>query len=492
MKHYIELLKFVKTTESLSQSAEIISWDQETMMPKGSINQRSENISSLEQIIHSRRSEKKIGELLSLINIKNLNEIEKSNYYHISKTYNRAIKIPLDLATQIARVTSLSQSVWAESRKENKSKKFLNIFKEVVNLKKQEASLLTNNKNLYNALINDYEPEMDTNTLDIIFRKLRSKLIDLRQNILNKKITFHNPIINYDNRIQLLISKQLANVFGFNFKNGRIDLSEHPFSSGSGEDVRITTRLSNTDPFNCFYSTIHETGHAVYEQNIDKKLNYTPNRHGASMAIHESQSRLFENQLGRSLEFCSWLFKIMKKDFKNFNIKNEYDLYCAVNKVENNYIRTEADELQYNLHIMMRYDLEKDLINGKLNINDIEEVWNDRFYSDFGFKVDKKSNGFLQDVHWSAGLFGYFPTYTLGNIYAGCLYQKMKEEITNLMSDLSEGNTFNARVWLKNKIHNHGSTKKPNDLIEESIGEKPSEKPLSNYLENKFSNLYKL
>tara|TARA_B100000131_G_scaffold301178_1_gene323152 strand:- start:9 stop:1490 length:1482 start_codon:yes stop_codon:yes gene_type:complete len=493
VKKYNQLIEYVKTTEALVESAGLISWDQETMMPKGSFEQRAVCLSEIEKVIHLRRSNEFIEELLSSIILSKLNQTQKANIRHISKSFYRSKKIPVQLASELARVTSLSQSAWAEARKRNDANEFLKIFKDVVYLRKQEAQALSNNnKNIYDALLDDYEPSMTSAKLDPLFYNLRTELVNLRQSVLDKNVKFKQLNKVFEKDIQLKLSNELSLVFGFNFNIGRIDLSEHPFSSGSGKDVRITTRVSETDPFNCFYSTIHETGHAVYEQNIENNLIFSPNGHGASMAVHESQSRLFENQLGRSFEFCCWLFKRMKDEFGDFNLQNEKEFYFYINKVENNFIRTEADELQYNLHILMRYDLEKALINGELSVNDLENTWNERFAKDFGFEVDKPSNGFLQDVHWPAGLFGYFPTYTLGNIYAGCIYEKMTSDIPHLMADLSNGDTLLARSWLKNKIHKFGSIKSPINLLEDAIKNQTDEKPLINYLTKKFKNLYNL
>ena len=231
----------------------------------------------------------------------------------------------------------------------------------------------------------------------------------------------------FDEKIQLRLARELARTFGYDLNKGRIDQAVHPFSSGSGNDVRITTRTDPLDPFNCIYSTIHEVGHATYEQNIREDFVFSPLGRGASLGVHESQSRIYENQLGRSRSFTNWLFYRMKDFFCDFAVEDPEIFYKCVNRVDSSYIRTEADELQYNLHVMLRFDLEKLLISGDLDVNDIEGAWNERFEADFGYKVTKPSQGVLQDVHWAAGAFGYFPTYTLGNVYAGCLFEKMRD-----------------------------------------------------------------
>jgi carboxypeptidase Taq len=266
----------------------------------------------------------------------------------------------------------------------------------------------------------------------------------------------------------------------------------HPFSSGSGQDVRITTRTSEIDPFNCFYSTIHEVGHGCYEQNIDEAYLLTPLGRGVSMGVHESQSRIYENQLGRSRAFCGWLYVQMRDAFGDFGIADADAFYGAVNRVSNGYIRTESDEVQYNLHIMLRFDLERALISGDLAVNDLEATWNGRFKADFGYDVDKASNGCLQDVHWSVGLFGYFPTYSLGNVYSGCLHQALWAAVPDLDDQLAEGDLARATGWLAQNLQRHGGLHLPRDIIERASGIAPSEAPLLDYLENKFGALYGL
>jgi carboxypeptidase Taq len=265
----------------------------------------------------------------------------------------------------------------------------------------------------------------------------------------------------------------------------------HPFSSGSGQDVRITSRVSETDPFNCFYSTIHEVGHACYEQGIDPDYLLTPLGTGVSMGVHESQSRIYENQLGRSAAFTGWLHGQMVARFGDFGIPRSH-FEATVNRVQSGYIRTEADEVHYNLHIMMRFDLEHALIRGDLAVADLEAAWNDRFHADFGVIVDKPSNGMLQDVHWSVGLFGYFPTYSLGNVYAGCLYQAMQAAVPGLDGDLAQGNTAAATGWLRTNLQTHGGLYDPREVITRACGFAPHEGPLLDYLEAKFRRIYRL
>ena len=269
---------------------------------------------------------------------------------------------------------------------------------------------------------------------------------------------------------------------------GRVDKAVHPFSSGSGQDVRITTRTSLRDPFNCLYSTIHEVGHACYEQGISDGYLLTPVGGGISMGVHESQSRIYENQLGRSQPFCGWLYGQMRDTFGDFGVADEDTFYRTVNKLRQGYIRTEADEVQYNLHVLLRFDLEQAIISGDLAVDDLEAAWNDRFEADFGFAVDKPSNGMLQDVHWSVGLFGYFATYSLGNVYAGCLNQAMRTDLPDLDASLALGDPTPATEWLNEALQRHGGLRDPRATIAHACsGVEPSEAPLLNYLETKFT-----
>jgi len=291
---------------------------------------------------------------------------------------------------------------------------------------------------------------------------------------------------------QLGVARDLATAFGYDWDRGRLDLAVHPFSSGSGNDVRITTRVVETEPFNCFYSTIHEVGHAAYELAVDQAHLLTPLGSGVSMGVHESQSRIYENQIGRSRAFTGWLFGQMHAVFGDFGVASAEEFYRTVNRVQSGFIRTEADEVHYNLHIMMRFDLERALFAGQLAVADLEDAWNTRFATDFGVAVDKPAHGILQDVHWSVGLFGYFPTYTLGNIYAGCLHQVLRSDLPDLDASLARGDARPATEWLREKVQRFGGLYRPVDLIERACGFAPSEGPLLDYLEAKFGAIYGL
>ncbi len=489
MTAYDDLMAYERVTQALSSVAGRTGWDQETVMPDGAASLRSEEMAALEEVLHARRTNPTTGDLLA--RAESTDEVSAANLRLIKRSYERTIKIPADLATAIARHTSKGQGIWARARAENDFASFAPVLEEMIRLKREEAACLAAGGDLYDALLDDYEPGTSGADLQAMFDRMRPRLVALRERVLSGPSV--EPLDQaFDETVQMAVTKELAQCFGYDLNIGRIDKAVHPFSSGSGTDVRITTRTSPRDPFNCFYSTIHEVGHACYEQNIDRDYELTPLGSGVSMGVHESQSRIYENQLGRSREFTSYLYGLMRDKFGDFGVTNEDAFYSVVNRVSSGYIRTEADEIHYNLHVMLRFDLERQLISGDLEVRDLEDAWNARFEADFGVAVDKPSNGVLQDVHWSFGLFGYFPTYSLGNVYAGCLYQALREAVPQLDAQLAQGDTKKATGWLKNNLQTFGGLREPRDTIRHACGFEPSEMPLLDYLDTKFDALYGL
>ncbi len=487
MTAYDDLIAFTRETVALAQVAGRLGWDQETMMPRGASAQRSEEMAALEGVLHARRTDPRVGDWLELATAPD--EAGAAQQREIARTYHRNAKVPSRLASEIARVTSLSQGIWANARRTEDVASFLPILSDVLRLRREEAAALAGDGDLYDALLNDYEPGATGAEIAAMFDRLRPRLVALRDRVLGapepKALSGDFPAEG-----QLALSRDLARAFGYDFDRGRLDLAVHPFSSGSGADVRITTRVNPADPLNCFYSTIHEVGHAAYEQGINPAYGLTAIGQGASMGVHESQSRIYENQLGRSRAFAGWLFGRMRETFGDIGTDDPDAFYATINRVTPGYIRTEADEVQYNLHILMRFDLERALIGGGLEVTDLQDAWNARFQADFGVSVDRPSNGLLQDVHWSIGLFGYFPTYSLGNVYAGCLHAALRGDLPDLDAHLARGDLTPATTWLHQRLQRYGSLRTPRETIAHAIGEQPTEAPLLDYLEAKFSAIY--
>ena len=490
MTPFDQIVAHERTTWALAQVMGRLGWDQETMMARGSADQRSEEMAALEGVLHARRTDPRLGEWLAAAQAPDATGA--AILRHVRHNYARNTRVPADLAAELARVTSLSQGIWAEARRTDNVAHFLPTLTRVIDLRRQEAAALAQNGDLYDALLQGYEPGTTGAEIGAMFDRMRPRLVALRGAILGSGKGGAALSGQFAKDGQLAVAHSLAKAFGYDFAKGRLDLAVHPFSSGSGSDVRITTRVAESDPFNCLYSTIHEVGHAAYEQGIDAAYQFTPLGEGVSMGVHESQSRIYENQLGRSRAFTGWLFDQMQTQFGDIGVGDPEAFYAAVNRVQSGYIRTEADEVHYNLHIMMRFDLERALMAGDLTAGDLEAAWNDRFKADFGVAVDKPSNGVLQDVHWSLGLFGYFPTYSLGNVYAGCLMQALRKALPGLDTDLARGDLSGATGWLRANLQVHGGLREPRDTIRHACGFEPNEGPLLDYLESKFGALYGL
>lgn len=443
----------------------------------------------MQTVLHARRTDPRIGDWLEAAESDGLDQAGTAQLRHVRRDFVRLSRVPGELAAALARLTSTAQGVWAEAREAGDFKSFAPVLEEVLTLKREEGAALAQGSDIYDALLEDYEPETTAAEIEAIFDMMRPGLVALREKALAQP---DRPALSgtFDEQVQMKLSRQLAKVFGYDMSRGRVDKAVHPFSSGSGDDVRITTRTSAEDPFNCIYSTIHETGHGCYEQNIAPEYRLTPLGQGVSMGVHESQSRIYENQLGRSRAFCHWLYGQMRDAFGDLGVANEEAFYATVNRMHRGYIRTESDEVQYNLHIMLRFDLERALIADDLQVSDLEAAWNDRFAADFGYEVDSAANGVLQDVHWSVGLFGYFPTYALGNVYAGCLHGALRQALPDLDDYLTQGELGPATEWLRDAVQVHGKLYAPREVITRACGAEPTSEPLMDYLEGKFGNLY--
>ncbi len=485
-----ELFAFQRETEALGQVMGRLGWDQETVMPEGAGEQRAEEMAALAGVLHRRKTDPRIGDWLEMARPADM--VAARQIELIRHGFEKTSRVPEALTSALAGTTSRAHRAWARARAADDFAAFAPMLDEVLRLTRERAEALAGNGPLYDALLDDYEPGATSAELESMFSALRPRLVALRGRILGAERQPPALSGDFSEAGQLGLSAGLARAFGYDTHHGRIDKAVHPFSSGSGLDVRITTRTVPHEPFNCFYSTIHETGHACYEQGIDRTYLLTPIGQGVSMGVHESQSRIYENQLGRGRPFTGWLYGRMRDVFGDFGVADADAFYAAVNRLQNGFIRTEADEVQYNLHVMLRFDLERALIAGDLAVADLEGAWNDRFKADFGFAVDKPSNGCLQDVHWSVGLFGYFPTYSLGNVYAGCLHEALRKALPDLDSQLTQGDTTGATAWLRAHVQQHGGLYRPREVIARASGMEPSEAPLLAYLRDKFGRIYGL
>jgi carboxypeptidase Taq len=488
---YAALLPHLKESAALGQIGRLLHWDQEAMMPRKGAAQRAEQAAALEAVRHGRRADPRIAEWLATIDPGALDEAGRANLYWTRRRYERAIRVPSDLAAELARETTLAHGVWAEARRTARFADFAPTLARIVALVRQQAECLrADGETLYDALLEDYEPGASEAGLAAMFDRLRPRLTRIAQRIAGSGHDVPRLGGRFPAEGQLALARQIATVLGYDWEAGRLDLVVHPFVAGTLGDVRITARIDESDLFYCLSAVAHETGHAIYEQGLDPALAWQPAGASVSMGVHESQSRLAENQIGRSAAFAEWLFPRMLAVFGDIGIASSEALHRAANRVEPGLIRTEADEVHYNLHIMLRFDLERALLDGSLEVADLEEAWNARFAADFGRSVPDAAAGVLQDVHWSAGLIGYFPTYSLGNVYAGELWSALRRELGETDALIRAGELAPIVEWLRRHVHRPGSRHAPAEIIARACGHAPTEAPLLDYLEEKYAGLY--
>lgn len=482
----------------INSALAVLSWDQEVYMPEKGADLRAKTIANLSGFLHEKFVSDDFAKLLKKIkkfyDSGELNEKESAIFREVWNDFSRESKLPVDFIKEKAEICSKAQSVWAEARKKSEFKLFQPYLEKIVTLKRKEANYVGFKNSPYDALVNSFEPGMTSEELSIIFYELKEFLVDILKKIKKSKVKIKKDILigNFPIEKQKKFNRYVAEKMGFNFEAGRMDISTHPFSINfNSNDVRITTRYDEKKLFYSVGSTIHEVGHALYEQGIELKNFGTPLGESVSLGIHESQSRIWEKNIGQSMEFWRYFYPKIKEEFTgSFDDCELEDFYKAINLVEPSFIRTEADEITYNLHIILRFEIEKELIEGSIEVKDLPKIWNDKFKEYFGIDVPNDAMGVLQDVHWSFGAIGYFPTYSLGNLYAAQLFYKMNKDIPDLKNEIILGNFENILAWLRKNIHIHGKLYSAKELIEKVTGESLSSKYFTDYITDKYKDIY--
>lgn len=489
---WTDLSARLRRISALEGAAGILSWDQEAMMPRAGAAQRAESMGVLAAILHDMRSDPALGEALELAATRPDPDPETAADLRLARRMHaRATRLPPGLAEALARERSAAHQLWAEARRARDFPMFAPTLARVVALRREEAQALADSgQSPYDALLDDYEPGARAADLEPVFARLREGLASLLDRIRGASRRIPKLSGAFPETAQLALAHELAADCGYDFNAGRLDRAVHPFSSGSGGDVRITTRVDPADPTECIFATFHEAGHALYEQGIDARLRGRPCGASVSMGVHESQSRFWENHVGRSAAFAPFLRDRMAIAFGDLGVRGADGLFAAVNAVTPGFIRTAADEAQYDLHILMRFDLERALLSGDLPVDDLEVAWADRFEADFGRRPSHAGVGCLQDVHWSEGLIGYFPTYTLGNLNAAALAAAMRADLPDLDDRLREGDLAGPLDWMRTRIHRPGSILPAGELLARACGGPVDERPLLAHLEAKFSAIY--
>lgn len=488
-------LNLMKQISAYSEAISLIHWDLRTHIPQKGMEQRSETISLLsEKVTELKRSEQMKQYITELKGNKTSPVIQKS-VEECERIYQKQQSIPTDEYVEFIRVSSKSETAWQEAREKQDFSILAPYLEKLVEFNKKFAEYQGYTDNKYNGLLNDYEPGLTTEILDRVFNQLKPVLIDLVKKINQSNVEVDSSLLlkQFSKKAQKDFSLAVLDKMGYDFDAGRLDETIHPFAIGiNPNDVRVTTRYDEMDFRTAVFGTIHEGGHALYEQNIDPDLYQTVLASGASMGIHESQSLFWENFVGRSHSFWESHFDLFKKYApESFQSLEFESFYRAINEVKPSMIRIEADELTYSLHIIIRYELEKELIDGDLQVKDLPEAWNAKMEEYLGIRPENDLEGVLQDIHWAAGDIGYFPTYALGYMYAAQIYNAIKADI-NLDQMIRFGDFEPIKAWLTEKIHRHGKMKQPLELIEQVTGEGLNPDHLIQYLTNKYTEIYQL
>ncbi|MGG1399443.1 carboxypeptidase M32 [Bacillus salipaludis] len=491
-----EFLDYVKKIAAYNEALGLIYWDLRTGAPKQAVEQRSEVIGMLSSEVFKMSISEEMAAYIANLSKIDLSDSTRKILEECKQEYERNKKIPAEEYKEYVILQSKAESVWEEARENADFAMFSPYLEKIVAMTKKFVGYWGTKEKVYDQLLDLYEPGVTVEVLDRVFGELRNKIIPLVKQISetsNKPQTdFLFKHFNKEN--QRLFSLEVLKQMGYNFEAGRLDETIHPFAIGLNPgDVRVTTRYDEFDFRTAVFGTIHEGGHALYEQNISRKLIGTPLCSGTSMGIHESQSLFYENIVGRSLPFWKYQYELLKKyadgQFDDVSIE---DFYRAINESKPSFIRIEADELTYPLHIIIRYEIEKKLFNDEIKVRDLPTVWNDLYEEFLGIRPEDDAEGVLQDVHWAGGSFGYFPSYALGYMYAAQFKNKMLEDLPNFDQLLEKGELLPVQEWLTKHIHQYGKLKKPLEILKDVTGEGLNPSYLIDYLYQKYGEVYQL
>ncbi len=497
--NYNELSKQMKEIKLLSYSQGMLYWDIRTYMPSEGIEQRGEALAILGRIIHEKNTSKKIGELISQCNKSDsgLGQIQKRNVELWKRDYDRETKLPSDLVVRLTKQSTITEHKWQEAKQKQNFEMVEPDLETLVELVRERAQALDAEKSMYDVLLDEYEPKMTAAGLRSYFTPLKEgviKLIKKYQDMVADNppnISILNKNIPVDQQKQ--VSKWIMNFLGMPPNRSRIDEAEHPFTTGFAKDVRITTHYLDDDPTGAIYSTYHEGGHALYELNTPEEHWWTGVGETVSMGIHESQSRFCENIVGKNPNFLKYFYpNVVQKYMPAFKSLDTDTFIKTVNAIIPSKIRIYADEVTYNLHVIFRFEIEQDLIAGKISVGELPDIWNTKMEEYLGMKIENNAEGVLQDTHWYAGLIGYFPTYVLGNIYNSQMLATMKKAIPAWEDQLALGDFSKIRNWLVTNVQNQGSIYDPIDLIKNICNEPPDTKYFLDYLNEKYSRIYNI
>lgn len=475
--------------------AQFLEWDQQVMMPRKGAVQRGNQMAVMAGILHGMFTDPKLGEAIGALEGRtDLDDDLRRNVQEARRVYDRQVKIPTELVTERAMASSLAQSLWEEARPKNDFAGFAPHLERVLKVTREIATVL-DPASPYDGLIEDYEPGMTEAELAKTFSALKLRLRSLLDRILGAANPPDRSILtrSYPVAAQETFCLRILKDMGYDLEAGRLDVSAHPFTNGTFRDVRVTTRYQERWLPAALFGAMHEGGHALYEQGLDPERYREIAGCACSLGLHESQSRFWENIIGRSRPFWSHYYPALRKAFPG--ALDDVDMetfYRCVNSVQPSLIRVEADEVTYNLHIVLRFELERAMLHGQLEVKDLPAAWNEKMKENLGIAPPSDSDGVMQDIHWSAGLIGYFPTYTLGNLYSAQFTEALRKDIPDLDARIAKGDLAPAKEWLNRKIHRIGRFREAHEICEGITGKPLSEEPAMAYLETKFGEVYKL
>lgn len=496
---YHQLKARLAEIADLNHAAALIGWDQQVYMPPGAAEEHGNMLGTLGKIAHEKFTSDEVGKLIEALKQEMPGLDPDSEEYRLIKVtardYDQATRVPADFIVEQARVTTMAHQAWAEARAKNEFPLFQPHLEKILELVQRYITFFPPADHPYDTLLDNFEPGMKTADVKTIFETLRPQQVELIRAIGQRpQVDDSFMRVAYDEKTMWDFSNEVAKAFGYDFSRGRQDPTVHPFCTSFGHnDVRITSRWVPDLPFALLFGTMHETGHALYEQGIGSVWSRTPLENGASLGIHESQSRMWENLVGRSRAFWQHFYPKLQQRFPTQlgNVSLE-QFYRGINKVQPSFIRVEADEATYNLHIMLRLEIEIDMLEGKVAIKDLPEIWNAKMQDYLGIVPPNDTLGVLQDVHWSGGMVGYFSTYALGNIISAQLWEKFNAINPDLEDQIRAGDFSALLSWLRVKIHQFGRKYEPQELVQRVTGSKIDSAPYMRYLQKKYTEIYGL
>ena len=496
-RKYQELLERFQKISLLRSTSRLLSWDQETYMPESGRDHRAGQISLISGLTHSMLVDERVGQLLAEL-WDGVKEKAPSNDIHVNvrewkRLHDQAVKLPEELVKELSYAKVLAHGAWVEARAASDFSIFQPHLEKLVELSRQKAIYHGFEENMYDALLDLYEPGEKTSNIEALFAGLVPGLKDILSRLTARAGRDTSRLKgDFPLESQKVLVRLMASRIGYDFQAGRLDSVVHPFSTRIGPgDVRITTRWNGRDFTEAVFGVLHEAGHGLYSQNLPREAFGTPLGESVSLGIHESQSRLWENIVGRSVEFWEYFFPVAQGVFPGvLGGMGLFDFVKIINRVKPSFIRVEADEVTYNLHVFLRFQIEKEIISGQLSVEDIPARWNELFEDIFGMKVPDDSLGCLQDVHWSGAAFGYFPTYTLGNIYSAMIFQAALQDMPGLKEGFRKGEFTRLKKWLTQKIYSQGQRYRSRELIRHVTGKRPGCECFLDYLRTKYEQLY--